>query len=62
MYLGARMSLIIYLQPCSESMTLASLISRISLHPLKPRFFSSSKGMEIFGFEKKTLLGACFLC
>jgi hypothetical protein len=28
--LGARMSLIIYLQPCSEFMTLAPLIWRIS--------------------------------
>jgi hypothetical protein len=52
MDLGARMSLVIYLQSWSESMALASSISRISPHsPPKPRFFSSSKiKREIVGF------------
>jgi hypothetical protein len=47
------MSLIIYLHPWSESMTLAPSISWI---PPKPRFIRSSKiGREIVGFGKKLL-------
>jgi hypothetical protein len=37
--LGARTSLIIYLQPCSESMTLASSFCWILPFSPKPRFF-----------------------
>jgi hypothetical protein len=53
MDLDARTSLIIYLQPWSESMALAPSISWISLRSPKPRFLSSSKiGRKIFGFGK----------
>jgi hypothetical protein len=53
MDLGARKSLIIYLQPWSESMTLSPSISWISSRSPKPRFLSSSRiEREIFGFRR----------
>jgi hypothetical protein len=60
---GARTSLIIYLQPWSESMALAHSISWISPRSPKPWFLSSSKiGWKIIGFGEKPLLGTCSLC
>jgi hypothetical protein len=56
MGLGTTTSLIIYLQPWSESMALAPSIWQIFPIPLNLDYLSSSKlGREICGFEKKTL-------
>jgi hypothetical protein len=61
--LGARTSLIIYLQSWSESMTLAPSIWWIS--PVFPQNLGSSSsskiGRDIFGFGEITL-GTCSLC
>jgi hypothetical protein len=63
MGLGTTTSLIIYLQPWSESMALAPSIWQISPIPLNLDSSSSSKlGREICGFEKKNSLRTCFLC
>jgi hypothetical protein len=53
MDLGARMSLIIYLEPWSESMVLPLRFNGFLLVPQKPRFLSAYKiGREIIGFGK----------
>jgi hypothetical protein len=63
MGLGTTTSLIIYLQPWSESMALAPSIWQISPIPLNLDSSSLSKlGREICGFEKKNSLRTCFLC
>jgi hypothetical protein len=63
MDLGAGTSLIIYLQPWSESMALAPLISWISPHSPKTQVFEFIQNRkENHWIWEKPLLGTCSLC